>query len=391
MRALAWLIASTLGSVALSANAEEPALAAYATPGPGVTKVVRRGKQAQLSVGFLPVEGARAYEVQVSRALTFSHVVAGREVTASPVRILGLPPGIYFVRTRALGPAGDGAWGSVQVIDATWTHSIKRRGVSPSSPPTPDLVTEPPPGTAAVPLSPGSPAPDLVAEPPWGTALASDLEPPPAPPPAAAPAPPPAVSPAVAPAPPPVAEAVVSTPAAPAVSGPPPAGEDLALDWRAPVDQSLVEQPSIFLTGLAPAGTSLRAGDGAPIAVSGPFRIPVRLSLGRNSLVLLGERGEQKAELRRAVYYVDVAQLGAMRRRFEELKLQLHSIQVLREDLRGTILTLRARQAKHTAGSEAAADLENVEKAQLMLQDDLTATLAELDGLLRRAAAPQGR
>jgi hypothetical protein len=175
------------------------------------------------------------------------------------------------------------------------------------------------------------------------------------------------------------------------VSGPPPAGEDLALDWRAPVDQSLVEQPSIFLTGLAPAGTSLRAGDGAPIAVSGPFRIPVRLSLGRNSLVLFGERGEQKAELRRAVYYVDVAQLGAMRRRFEELKLQLHSIQVLREDLRGTILTLRARQAKHTAGSEAAADLENVEKAQLMLQDDLTATLAELDGLLRRAAAPQGR
>jgi hypothetical protein len=98
---------------------------AYESPVLAEPRATRRQNKAALHLRWSAVEGADGYQVQISKTLTFQRPVVETRARKPQWRVR-LQPGIYFWRARAVGEAGEGAWSSAQVLDATPSEGQSR-------------------------------------------------------------------------------------------------------------------------------------------------------------------------------------------------------------------------------------------------------------------------
>lgn len=104
----------------------EPAIVAYSTPVVEELLALRDGERVQIRIRWSKVEGATGYDVQLSKTLTFLRNAV--ETTVGKPRFVSRPlePAVYFVRVRAVGDAGTGAFTDAQVLDGTSSGASAR-------------------------------------------------------------------------------------------------------------------------------------------------------------------------------------------------------------------------------------------------------------------------
>jgi hypothetical protein len=288
----------------------EPQILAYGTPAIEEARVVRKGPKAQIRLRWGKVAGAKKYEVQVSKALTFSRATAGASTPKLIFASRWLEPSVYFWRVRAAGDAGLGAWTDVQVLDATRTGSRGKRVARPAEP-----------------MEPVEPPPPVVDN-----------------------------------------------------NAPP-----LRLVWRKPQHQAIVTSNPVTLEGVATRGTTVEIAGVPPVTVEAAFAIVVKLTHGRNDLVLVGKLGDQVKRIERSIYYADPAKLEPIRTRFEAVKRQLEEIGAIRDELNDTIRSLEARMKKapEEAGmAEMKAEVERITQIRKEIDGEVGKAIKELDALL---------
>ena len=122
---------ATTSPTAVAPSDIEPPIVAYGTPVIEVARVVREGPKAQIRLRWSKVEGAKKYEVQVSKVLTFSRTAAEASSPKPGFASRWIEPSVYFWRVRAIGNAGTGAYTDVQVLDATKTGARGKRLAKP--------------------------------------------------------------------------------------------------------------------------------------------------------------------------------------------------------------------------------------------------------------------
>jgi hypothetical protein len=101
-----------------SAAAELPALVAYPPPKPTGYGARPQGRHYRIWLQWEPVPGAFKYHVQLSRTLDLERRFADTLLKRTHYTLGRQRPGVYFARVRAVGPAGEGTFGRILVIDA---------------------------------------------------------------------------------------------------------------------------------------------------------------------------------------------------------------------------------------------------------------------------------
>ncbi len=105
----------------------QPTVQGPQAPEPYAPELLTRKRVVDVRFEWPAVPGARSYQVQVSKMLTFTRLRADLRTTVTEQSVVGIKPGVYFWRICAAGDAGSGepACSRKAVLNA----SLERRGV----------------------------------------------------------------------------------------------------------------------------------------------------------------------------------------------------------------------------------------------------------------------
>ncbi|MEO0459472.1 MAG: hypothetical protein AAF219_01425 [Myxococcota bacterium] len=145
----------------------------------------------------------------------------------------------------------------------------------------------------------------------------------------------------------------------------------------------LSSAPSIELTGEATKGARVEANGRSTIATPG-FAVTVKLEHGRNDVTVSAQRGKERLETRRTVYYADPRQVQKQLSELTALRKQLDELRQLQREIRAASAQIQRAQsgASSTELEELAAELAEIEVLATQLRAEIDRAFEGVQRLL---------